>query len=221
MSGDATAADSREIRIDTPEGAINGDLVLPPDAVGMVVFAHGSGSSRNSPRNSFVARVLQNAGFATLLMDLLTAEEERVDAMTRDHRFNIALLARRLLVASCWLNEQEKVAELPVGYFGSSTGAAAAIVAAAGRDDIRAIVSRGGRVDMANEALGQFSAPILLIVGANDPHVLALNQEAMKHMRADVELEIIPGAGHLFQGPGQLEKVARLAGDFFREHLGH
>ncbi len=216
----ATGANSREIRIDTPEGAINGDLTIPVDAVGMVIFAHGSGSSRHSPRNRFVAQVLQEAGLATLLVDLLTAAEEDADLLTQRHRFDIALLARRLLLARGWVQEQEETADLTVGYFGASTGAAAAIVAAAGRDGVGAIVSRGGRVDMANEALEQLSTPILLIVGGNDPPVLGINREAVGRMRTRVELAVIPGAGHLFEGPGQLEHVSRLAADFFREHLG-
>lgn len=197
-----------------------GNLVVPDGAIGIVLFAHGSGSGRNSPRNNYVAQVLQQAGLGTLLMDLLTASEERVDVLTRQHRFDIALLARRLLVATDWLRGTPEAAELPVGYFGSSTGAAAAIVAAAQRDDIGAIVSRGGRVDMAAETLGRFTAPILMIVGGHDPQVEMLNREAMKLMRAPARLEIIPGAGHLFEGPGELEEVARLAADWFVQYLG-
>lgn len=172
------------------------------------------------PRNNFVAQVLQQGGLGTLLMDLLTESEERVDVLTRQHRFDIALLARRLLVATDWLRGLPEVGELPVGYFGSSTGAAAAIVAAAQRDDIGAIVSRGGRVDMAAETLGRFTAPILMIVGGRDPQVEMLNREAMKFMKAPARLQIIPGAGHLFEGPGELEEVARLAADWFVQHLG-
>lgn len=208
------------MQIDTPQGPIVGDLVVPDGAIGTVLFAHGSGSGRNSPRNNYVAQTLQQAGLGTLLMDLLTAAEERVDLLTRQHRFDIALLARRLLVATDWLRGLPEVGELPVGYFGSSTGAAAAIVAAAQRDDIGAIVSRGGRVDMAAEALSRFTAPILMIVGGHDRQVEILNRQAVRLMRAPARLEIIPGAGHLFEGPGELEEVARLATDWFVEHLG-
>lgn len=197
-----------------------GNLVVPDGAIGTVLFAHGSGSGRNSPRNRYVAQVLQRAGLGTLLMDLLTESEERVDVFTRQYRFDIALLARRLLAATAWLRSLPDVGQLPVGYFGSSTGAAAAIVAAAQRDDLGAIVARGGRVDMAAETLDRFTAPILMIVGGPDPQVGMLNREAMKRMQAPARLEIIPGAGHLFEGPGELEQVARLAADWFVQHLG-
>ncbi|MGD9496231.1 MAG: dienelactone hydrolase family protein [Armatimonadota bacterium] len=218
MSAADASVTPREVRIPVEEGAIMGNLVVPADAAGIVLFAHGSGSGRHSPRSNLVAQMLQRAGFATLLMDLLTAAEERVDVFTREHRFNIGLLARRLVACTNWLTRSHH-AGLPIGYFGSSTGAAAAIVAAAQRDDDGAIVSRGGRPDLAAEALERFAAPILLIVGGNDPQVLELNRAAMRRMRARAELTVIPGAGHLFEEPGQLEQVARLAAEFFQRHL--
>lgn len=210
----------REVQIETGEGPTFGNLAVPDGARGIVLFAHGSGSGRHSPRNNFVADVLQEAGLATLLMDLLTEQEDRVDVFTRQYRFDIDLLGRRLEIATEWLHDDEEVGELPVGYFGSSTGAAAAIVGAAGRDDVKAIVSRGGRPDLAGDALGKFTAPILLIVGGNDTQVIELNRRAMARMNAPHELQIIPGAGHLFEEPGKLEEVARLAADWFTRHLG-
>jgi len=199
---------------------LDGDLSLPDDAAGVVLFAHGSGSSRHSPRNRAVAGVLNRRGMATLLVDLLTAEEERIDARTGQLRFDIRLLADRLVGIIDWLGARPETAALPVGLFGASTGAAAALVAAAKRPEaVRAVVSRGGRPDLAGPALAEVKAPTLLIVGARDLHVLELNEQARNAMRAPVELRIIPGATHLFEEPGTLEQVAELAADWFGTHL--
>jgi putative phosphoribosyl transferase len=196
-------------------------LDIPEGATGLVVFAHGSGSSRHSPRNQFVARTLNNAGLATLLFDLLTQEEEAVDLHSREHRFNIALLAERLVYATRWAMQQEETRDLRIGYFGSSTGGAAALVAAADApQDVGAVVSRGGRPDLAGEALPKVQAPTLLIVGGNDDIVIELNEQARDRMRCEVKLEIVPGATHLFEEPGALEKVAKLASDWFVNHIG-
>ena len=199
---------------------LGGTLAVPAAARGVVLFAHGSGSSRHSPRNRRVARVLNDAALATLLVDLLTEGEEEVDLRTREHRFDIGLLAERLVGATDWLTQEGATAELPLGCFGASTGAAAALVAAAERPDVvRAVVSRGGRPDLAGEALGRVRAPTLLVVGERDPLVLDLNREAMERMHAPVRLEIVPRATHLFEEPGALDVVARLAHDWFLEHL--
>lgn len=213
-------AQGREVEIPTDRGPTYGNLAIPNGAQGIVLFAHGSGSGRHSPRNNFVAQVLRDAGLATFMMDLLTEDEERVDMYTREFRFDIGLLGRRLVLATEWLNDHDETADLRTGYFGSSTGAAAAIVAAAGRDDIHAIVSRGGRPDLAKSALGRFTAPILLIVGGDDVQVLQMNRDAMAQMTAPAELEVVPGASHLFEEPGKLEEVAKLAADWFTKHLG-
>jgi putative phosphoribosyl transferase len=199
---------------------LDGDLSLPDSAAGVVLFAHGSGSSRHSPRNRAVAGVLNRRGMATLLVDLLTADEERIDARTGQLRFDIRLLADRLVGIIDWLGARPETAALPVGLFGASTGAAAALVAAAKRPEaVRAVVSRGGRPDLAGPALAEVKAPTLLIVGARDLHVLELNEQARNAMRAPVELRIIPGATHLFEEPGTLEQVAELAADWFGTHL--
>jgi putative phosphoribosyl transferase len=185
-----------------------------------VLFAHGSGSGRHSPRNRYVAQVLREAGLATLLIDLLTAEEEEVDLRTRHLRFDIGLLAERLVGATEWLERNPDTQDLRVGYFGASTGAGAALVAAAERPEpIGAIVSRGGRPDLAGPALPRVTAPTLLIVGGNDFPVIGMNQEAMEQLRTEKRLEIVPGATHLFEEPGALEEVARLAADWFVRHL--
>lgn len=220
MTDRQQGAQGQEIEIPTDRGSTWGNLAIPDGATGIVLFAHGSGSGRHSPRNNFVAGVLRDAGLATFMMDLLTEDEERLDMRTREFRFDIDLLAKRLRLATDWLNDHAETADLKTGYFGSSTGAAAAIKAAAGRDDIHAIVSRGGRVDLGEEALSKFTAPILMIVGGNDRQVLQMNRDAMKQMQAPAELEIIEGAGHLFEGPGELEKVANLAAGWFTKHLG-
>jgi dienelactone hydrolase len=199
---------------------LEGQLARPPGASGGVLFAHGSGSSRHSSRNRFVAEVLQAAGLATLLMDLLTAEEEVVDARTARLRFDIGLLADRLAGATDWLAAEPDTRQLRVGHFGASTGAAAALVAAAARPEVvHAVVSRGGRPDLAAEALGQVRAPTLLIVGERDEHVLELNRRAARQLRAQQRLEIVPGASHLFEEPGTLDRVARLAREWFALHL--
>ena len=209
----------REVRIPTGDETLDGDLTIPTDPIGTVVFAHGSGSSRKSSRNRFVAHELQQLGFVTLLMDLLTREEEQVDDRTGVLRFDIPFLARRLAHATQWLRAQADTAELPIGYFGASTGGGAALVAANMRDDVRAIVSRGGRPDLAGAALPKVTAPTLLIVGGNDQPVIDMNKQAMARMQAEVKLVIVPGATHLFEEPGTLEEVARLAGEWFEQHL--
>jgi putative phosphoribosyl transferase len=199
---------------------LEGNLVVPPGATAVVLFAHGSGSSRHSARNQFVARRLQSDGLATLLIDLLTPEEERVDEVTRQVRFDIQLLAERLNATIDWLAARGETRTLRVGLFGASTGGGAALVAAA-RDPERvgAVVSRGGRPDLAGDALPRVRAPTLLIVGGNDVAVIGLNERAMRQMRAEVRLEIVPGASHLFEEPGTLERVAELASDWFGRYL--
>jgi len=196
---------------------LEGSLALPRQQVqGLVVFAHGSGSSRFSPRNNFVAQVLQKAGIGTLLMDLLTEEEDAV----YQSRFNIDLLTERLLLATKWLQEQPRTKGLVIGYFGASTGAAAALkAAAAGDSKIGAVVSRGGRPDLAEEALTHVQSPTLLIVGGNDHVVIELNREAYARLKGKKKLVIVPGATHLFEEPGTLEEVARLATEWFKQHL--
>jgi pimeloyl-ACP methyl ester carboxylesterase len=197
-----------------------GDLTLPERAPGVVLFAHGSGSSRFSARNRFVAQRLNDAELGTLLIDLLTPDEERADQVTAQLRFDIALLADRLVHAIGWLRGDPRTRELPVGLFGASTGAAAALVAAAERaGDVAAIVSRGGRPDLAGQALPRVRAPTLLIVGGHDDIVIELNEQAQRLLRAPNKLVIVPGVGHLFEEPGALEQVADLARDWFREHL--
>ena len=197
-----------------------GDLSIPDQAIGIVLFAHGSGSSRHSPRNRFVARVLQEAQLATLLIDLLTEAEEAVDTRTAHLRFDIALLASRLASVTDWLRRDPATASLALGYFGASTGAGAALVAAAARPaDVGAIVSRGGRPDLAGDALERVRAPTLLIVGGNDPLVLDLNRQALAHLPGTKRLVVVPGATHLFEEPGALEQVAALARDWFVRYL--
>jgi pimeloyl-ACP methyl ester carboxylesterase len=201
--------------------ALEGDLSIPDGARGIVVFAHGSGSSRHSTRNRYVAAQLQRAALATLLVDLLTADEEEADRWTGHLRFDIQLLAHRLLDATHWVLQNEITRHLSVGYFGASTGAAAALVAAAEEPDpIAAIVSRGGRPDLAGPALPRVRAPTLLIVGGDDVAVLELNHQALSALRCEKQLEIIPGATHLFEEPGALERVAELASRWFAIHLG-
>jgi dienelactone hydrolase len=210
----------REVRIATGPITLQGDLTLPRNATGIVLFAHGSGSSRHSSRNRFVAGALSRAGLATLLMDLLTVEEERVDLRTAHLRFDIGLLAERLVGATDWLLQQPDTHELTIGCFGASTGAAAALVAAARRSDsIGAVVSRGGRPDLAGPELPQVHAPTLLIVGGDDRQVIVLNRTAYQQLACEKQLVIVPGATHLFEEPGTLEEVAELARDWFLEHL--
>lgn len=211
----------RDVRIPLGQEALEGRLTIPADARGLVLFAHGSGSSRHSPRNKRVAAELQREGLGTLLLDLLTLEEERIDAGTAHLRFDIALLASRLVVATDWVHEQNETEHLRLGYFGASTGAAAALVAAAQRPEIvHAVVSRGGRPDLAEASLGSVRAPTLLLVGGFDLHVLQLNREAFEQLACVKELEIVPGATHLFEEPGTLEHVARSAAGWFVRHLG-
>jgi dienelactone hydrolase len=209
------------VRLAAEGVVLDGDLHLPAGARGVILFAHGSGSSRHSPRNRAVAQALNRAGLGTLLMDLLTPDEEAADARTGHLRFNIDLLSERLTAATDWLRSDVQTADMPIGYFGASTGAAAALAAAADRPDVvKAVVSRGGRPDLAGEALPRVRAPTLLIVGANDFGVIELNQQARERLRCDSRMEIVPGASHLFEEPGTLDEVARLAGEWFRLHLG-
>jgi dienelactone hydrolase len=215
-----TTSDTRLVRVQAGSATLEGDLEIPEGAVGIVLFAHGSGSSRHSPRNRFVARELQAAGLATLLIDLLTPEEEALDFHTAHLRFDISLLAERLVAATRWLAADPTTWGLKVGYFGASTGAGAALVSAAAEPDrVGAVVSRGGRPDLAGDALPRVRAPTLLIVGGRDVVVLDLNREAMARMRTEVRLEIVPGATHLFEEPGTLEAVAKLARDWFLRYL--
>jgi len=200
---------------------LDGDLTLPSPGGGLVLFAHGSGSGRHSPRNRLVASALVEAGLATFLMDLLTEDEETLDERTGHLRFDIGLLAERLGRATDWLQQEPGLSALPIGYFGASTGAAAALVAAAARPDrVHAIVSRGGRPDLAGAALAAVRAPTLLIVGGSDEHVLELNRQARAQLRVETRLEIVPHATHLFPEPGALEAVARLAVEWFLRYLG-
>jgi putative phosphoribosyl transferase len=209
-----------ELQIQAGRAVLAGNLTVPQGAPALVLFAHGSGSSRHSPRNQFVARTLNDAGLATLLFDLLTPEEEAIDMHTRELRFNIHLLAERLVHATKWTKQQAQTRDLRIGYFGSSTGGAAALVAAVDiPQDVGAVVSRGGRPDLAGNALPRVQAPTLLIVGSNDDIVIELNEMARDQMRCEVKLEIIPGATHLFEEPGALESAAQLASDWFSLHL--
>lgn len=210
---------NNEIEIPVGDAVLYGALKIPDNASGIVVFAHGSGSSRHSPRNRMVARELRAGGLGTLLFDLLTPAEERVDAITREHRFDIPLLTRRLVDVTDWLMEA-RGGDLRVGYFGSSTGAAAALIAAAVTPhEIRAVVSRGGRTDLAGDALDDVQAATLFIVGGSDLQVLALNRESLARLNCEKALHIVPGATHLFDEPGTLEEVASVARDWFVRHL--
>ncbi|GGL93479.1 hydrolase [Streptomyces fumigatiscleroticus] len=211
---------SETARIPSGDVALTGDLIVPVGARGVVLFAHGSGSSRLSPRNRAVADGLHRPGFGTLLLDLLTEDEEREDLATARHRFGIALLARRLTDAVDWLEQRPDTADLPVGLFGASTGAAAALVAAAERPGrVSAVVSRGGRPDLAGDTLPLVAAPVLLIVGGSDETVLDLNREAAGKLSALHRLHVVPGATHLFPEPGALEQVTEAAAGWFRDHL--
>jgi putative phosphoribosyl transferase len=212
--------DERSVRVHAGKVVLEGDLVVPPGGSGIVLFAHGSGSSRHSPRNRYVAGVLQAGGLATLLMDLLTLEEEAIDLRTAHLRFDIELLAERLVGASDWLAGQPVTRDLRVGYFGASTGGGAALVAAAERPQIvHAVVSRGGRPDLAGAALPRVLAPTLLIVGERDTLVIEMNESALARLECVKRLEIVPGATHLFEEPGTMEEVARLARDWFERYL--
>ena len=220
MAIPVTKEDTRAVRIPAGRAALDGDLTLPEAARGVVVFAHGSGSSRHSSRNRFVAQELRRSALGTLLMDLLTAEEETIDARTAQLRFDIGLLAERLGAATDWLRAEPRTSRLAIGYFGASTGGGAALVAAARRpDDVRAVVSRGGRPDLAGPALTRVQAPTLLIVGGRDEPVIGMNRDALAQLRCEKRMEIVPGATHLFEEQGTLEEVARLARDWFDRHL--
>lgn len=214
------ADEARPVEVDVGETTLQGDLGVPDDPRGLVVFAHGSGSSRLSPRNRFVASVMRGGRLATLLFDLLTEDEERIDLRTRELRFDIGLLGRRLVGAIDWAGRTPEIENLSIGTFGSSTGAAAALIAAAERPDaVGAVVSRGGRPDLAMDVLDRVRAPTLLIVGERDRAVIALNQQALAALRCEKKLVLVPGATHLFEEPGALETVAALARDWFVDHL--
>jgi dienelactone hydrolase len=217
----STTAAEQSVRLAIDSVTLDGNLAIPAGATGIVLFAHGSGSSRHSPRNRYVAEALLEGGLATLLIDLLTSAEEREDARTARLRFDIALLARRVAAATAWLAANPVTSSLRTGYFGASTGAAAALVAAAERpDDVGAVVSRGGRPDLAIPVLARVKAPTLLIVGSLDLPVIDMNREALEHLKVEKRLDIVPGATHLFEEPGALEQVARLARQWFQTHLG-
>ena len=212
---------ARDVSIAVGATILQGVLRVPREARAIVLFAHGSGSGRQSPRNAYVAERLSNAGLATLLFDLLTDEEEEIDSVTAELRFDIPLLTDRLVATTVWTQRHPELQGLTIGYFGASTGAAAALIAAAERpNDVAAVVSRGGRPDLAGDYLGRVRAPTLLIVGGDDTAVLELNREALRLIEAPKQLAVVAGATHLFEEPGTLEEVARLAGDWFTEHLG-
>ncbi|WP_029524940.1 dienelactone hydrolase family protein [Polaromonas glacialis] len=223
MNPDVLVPAAHEVRIPCGDAWLYGDLTVPAGAFGVVLFVHGSGSGRHSARNRLVAHRLQQAGIATLLFDLLTAQEEQIDMHTREHRFDIALLTRRLQDATTWAVVRPGLQQLPVGYFGASTGSAAAIIAAArlGRR-IAAVVSRGGRPDLAGPvALAAVTAPTLLIVGGADHGVIELNEDSLAHLRCEKRMAIVEGATHLFEEKGALEAVAELAASWFGTHLAH
>ena len=220
MNATEQSVEERLVRVKAGSATIEGNLNLPEGARAVVLFAHGSGSSRFSSRNRYVARVLNEAKLATLLIDLLTPEEEAIDQRTAHLRFDIRLLAGRLVSATDWLTQNVDTRHLSIGYFGASTGAAAALVAAAERPEVvHAVVSRGGRPDLAGAALPRVRAPTLLIVGGDDVQVIELNRAALALLRCEKQLVIIPGASHLFEEPGALDEVARLAREWFRQHL--
>jgi dienelactone hydrolase len=208
------------VHIPAREVTLYGELDVPAGASGLVLFAHGSGSSRHSPRNRFVAQIIREAGMGTLLFDLLTHEEEEEDSVTAEYRFNIELLAERLLAATRWVDDDPELGELKIGYFGASTGGGAALLAAAVVEDrVAAVVSRGGRPDLAGEALSKVESPTLLLVGGLDSSLIELNRTALAKLRCEKELRIIPGATHLFGERGKLEQVARLSAEWFRAHM--
>ena len=209
----------RTVHVQTARVTLEGDLAVPPHARAVVLFAHGSGSSRFSSRNKHVAQMLRDSSFATLLIDLLTPREEEIDNYTREYRFDIARLAERLVGAAEWLSQEPATSKLPIAMFGASTGGGAALVAAAELPElVKAVVSRGGRPDLAGTALPRVEAPTLLIVGGNDEAVIELNREALAQMRAPARLVIVPGATHLFEEPGTLDEVARLARDWIETY---
>jgi len=210
-----------EVSVQVEQFTLKGNLAIPDSSSAIVVFAHGSGSSRFSPRNRAVAETLNEGGLATLLLDLLSMEEQRIDELTRHLRFDISLLAERLVGAIGWVSSQPETRDLKIGLFGASTGAAAALVAAARRPEaVGAVVSRGGRPDLARASLPDVEAPVLLIVGGNDTPVIEMNRQAAALLRAENQLTIVPGASHLFEETGALEQVALLARDWFRQHIG-
>jgi putative phosphoribosyl transferase len=220
MSATHTAPPSRPVQIPGGDIVLNGDLTIPDEPGGLVVFAHGSGSSRHSTRNRAVALALQHERYATLLLDLLTESEERTDVVTAEFRFDIPLLGRRVSAAIDWARADERTARLPIGLFGASTGAAAALLAAAAHPKVvRAVVSRGGRPDLAGPALESVRAPVLLIVGERDEVVIELNRQALVRLTAPAKLVIVPGATHLFEEPGAMERVLDLALDWFERHV--
>lgn len=222
MTTASFAETDKALEVFIPVGSVRlgGELIVPANATGVVLFAHGSGSSRHSPRNQFVAHIIREAGVGTMLFDLLTPQEEAVDAHTGHLRFDITFLARRLVGATEWLSAQDRTRNLAVGYFGASTGGGAALVAAAEIGErVGAVVSRGGRPDLAGAALPFVTAPTLLIVGGRDYPVIEMNREALARLRCEKRLEIVPSATHLFEEPGTLEGVARLAADWFVAHL--
>lgn len=210
---------TRSVVIKLPEASLHGDLALPENTRGLVIFAHGSGSSRHSPRNRFVAERINKEGLGTLLMDLLTEDEERIDDVTRELRFDIGLLARRVSQVVTWAGQQKGLKQLNIGLFGSSTGAAAALVAAADSAEVKAVVSRGGRPDLAGDALTRVNCPTLLIAGGHDDVVIEVNEAAKAQMTCPTELVVVPGATHLFEEPGTLENVADLAAEWFARYL--
>ena len=211
---------AEKVKVQAGKVALQGDLVIPENATAIAVFVHGSGSSRFSPRNRAVAGILNEGGLATLLMDLLSMEEQRIDEFTGELRFDIPFLAQRVVGTVDWASEFERTQGLKIGLFGASTGAAAALVAAAERQDaVGAVVSRGGRPDLASDWLPRVKAPTLLIVGGADTAVIQMNREAAELLTAENRIEIVPGAGHLFEEPGALQKVAELARDWFVKHL--
>lgn len=211
--------DAEEIVIQVESGSLGGILSIPENAKGIVLFAHGSGSGRFSPRNQFVAKMLQDDNIATLLMDLLTEKEEEKDDITRELRFDIPFLAKRLLEVTEWAKKHKETKALTIGYFGASTGAAAALIAASDRKDIKAIVSRGGRPDLAGNKLSRVTSPTLLIVGGADYEVIELNQQAFRLLTCEKKLEIVPNATHLFEEPGTLNLAAKLAANWFTKYL--
>jgi putative phosphoribosyl transferase len=215
-----TESEEQAVEVIAGPVKLQGSLVIPEGTRCVVLFAHGSGSSRHSPRNRYVAGILRKAGLGTLLFDLLTPKEETIDLQTARLRFDIPLLAERVAGATAWLLKQNRTASLPIGYFGASTGAAAALVAGTRyTHEVGAIVSRGGRPDLAGDALEKVQAPTLLIVGGEDDVVIDLNRQAMRRMRCECDIEIVPGAGHLFEEPGALQQVAHLAADWFGRYL--
>lgn len=216
-----TSVETGEVGVQVEQIQLGANLAIPEGAAAIVVFAHGSGSSRFSPRNRAVAHTLNEGALATLLLDLLSMDEQKIDEQTRHLRFDIPLLAERLVGAIDWVREQPETRDLKIGLFGASTGAAAALVAATHRPEaVGAVVSRGGRPDLAGACLPDVRAPVLLIVGGNDAPVIEMNQQAARQLKAENRLTIVPGATHLFEEPGKLEEVAALAREWFEEHIG-